>query len=95
MERAPANMSVKVPPELRDAMQHLAKARKQSTHAFMLEGLQLHVDNARKREAWRREGLEALEQYEQTGLHLTGDEVREWVAKNREETRESLPKCHG
>jgi len=41
-----------------------------------------------KREAFKHEALEAWDEYQRTGLHLTGEEVDEWLAKLEKQKRE-------
>ena len=91
-ESAPA--SVKLPLPLRDRVKHLASARNTSAHAIMLQAIEAYVDREEKREALRQEGIAAWEDFQRTGLHLTGEEVHDWVKKLRRDTREPLPPCH-
>lgn len=88
------NTSIKMPYELRERIQNLAAIRNQSAHAFMLSALENHVNREEQREAWRQEGIKAWEEFQQTGLHLTNQEVIEWMNKIIEGKEEPMPKCH-
>ncbi len=94
MQAQQVNASVKMPPELRDRVQTLAKIRNSSAHALMLQAIERYVDREEKREALRQDGIAAYEEYKRTGLHLTNAEVREWIEQLRQGKKAPLPKCH-
>lgn len=88
------NTSVKMSPTLRARIQNLAELRKLSAHALMLQALESFVSREEKREKWRQEGIEAWEEYQLTGLHLTNTEVIEWMDKIIQGEKEPMPQCH-
>ena len=88
------NASVKMSPTLRERIQNLAKVRKQSAHAVMLQALETFVSREERREAWRQEGIAAWEEYKQTGLHLTQEELESWANNLSQGERTPMPKCH-
>lgn len=86
--------SVKLPPDLRERLKNLAGARNQSSHAMMVQAIERYVDREEKREALRQEAERAYEHYVLTGLHLTGDEVIEWMEATIRGEKPDMPKCH-
>lgn len=88
------NASVKMSPTLRERIQNLAKVRKQSAHAVMLQALETFVSREERREAWRQEGIAAWEEYKQTGLYLTQEELESWANNISQGERTPMPKCH-
>jgi len=60
----------------------------------MLQAIEDFVSREEKREAWRQEGIAAWEEYQRTGLHLTNDEVIEWMDKIIQGEKAPMPKCH-
>ena len=88
------NASVKLPPALHARVVHLARTRQRTTHALMLQAIESYVDREEKREAWRQEGLAAWDEYQQTGLHLTNAEVKEWLLQLAAGNNVEPPKCH-
>lgn len=88
------NASVKVSPELHARIKTLADLRKQSVHSVMLQALESYVKREEMREAWRQEGMEAWEEYQKTGLHLTNSEVIGWIDKIINGEKVPMPKCH-
>jgi len=52
------------------------------------------ITREEKREAFRRETLAAWEEYAQTGLHVTMDEVTDWVKTWGTDEERDAPVCH-
>ncbi len=88
------NSSVKLSPELHSRVKSLADLRNQSVHAVMRQAIETYVTREEKREAWKKEGIEAWEEYQKTGLHLTNGEVVEWMDKIIAGENVIMPKCH-
>lgn len=86
--------SIKIPGQLRERLQNLADSRQRSPHALMVQAIESYVSREEKREAWRQEGIAAWEEYQQTGLHLTNAEAKEWLAQLAEGNNVEPPKCH-
>ncbi len=87
-------VSVKLDQETRVRMEHLAKARRRTTHWMMREAIQQYVDREEKRETFRKETLEAWEEFQVTGLHATADEVDTWLASWGTDNEMPAPLCH-
>ena len=94
MQTQALSTSIKIPGELRERLQTLAKSRQRTPHALMLQAIENYVSREEKREAWRQEGIAAWEEYQRTGLHLTGDEADAWLAELANGNEVEPPKCH-
>lgn len=86
--------SIKLDDDLKGRVQHLADARRRSAHWLMREAIEQYVEREERREAFRRDTLEAWEDYQATGLHVTADEVEQWLATWGTDTEGSAPRCH-
>lgn len=86
--------SIKIPSELKERIQHLAEVRHRTPHALMLQALETFISREEQRESLRQEGIAAWEEYQRTGLHLTGNEVRGWIDLIRQGKKVPMPKCH-
>jgi predicted transcriptional regulator len=62
---------------------------------MMRKSVEQHVERERKREQLRQDALAAWDDYQSTGLHLTGREVDNWLTKLGAGKRAAIPKCHG
>ena len=88
------NASARITPALHARIATLAEARKRTPHAIMRKALESYVSREEKREAWRQEGIAAWEEYQETGLHLTNAEVKEWLLQLAAGDRVEPPQCH-
>ena len=86
--------SLNLDDELKDRVQQLAEARGRSSHWIMREAIAQFVEREEKREALRQETLEAWNEFEATGLHVTGAEVEKWLSTWGIDDELSAPECH-
>jgi predicted transcriptional regulator len=86
--------SLKLDPAIKERVQHLAEARRRTSHWIMREAIEEYVSREEKREQFRLDTLAAWEEYQRTGLHLTGEEVDEWLEKVAKGEDAELPECH-
>ncbi len=87
-------MSVKLDPDTRDRLEHLAESRRRTPHWMLREAVAQYVEREEKREAFRQDTLKAWEEYRTTGLHLTADEADTWLAQLAEGNDIEPPECH-
>lgn len=86
--------SIKLPVALRERLQQLARIRKRTPHALMLQALETYVAREEQREALRQEALAAHEAFVLTGLHVTAEEADAWLAELEAGNDLEPPKCH-
>ncbi len=86
--------TVKLDDKLKSRIQHLADLRHRSAHWIMCEAIRDYVDREEAREGFKREALASWTAYRETGRHLTGQEVRDWLNSWGTEKEARIPKCH-
>lgn len=86
--------SLKLEDELKARVQQLAKLHRRSSCWIMREAIAQYVGREEKREALRRETLDAWDEFQATGLHVTGDEVAKWLSTWGTDDELSAPDCH-
>lgn len=86
--------SIKLGDELKGRIQHLAEARRRSSHWIMREAIAQYVEREEKRETLREEALQAWEEFQTTGLHATADDVDKWLASWGTDNELPAPECH-
>ncbi|GGA97932.1 CopG family transcriptional regulator [Brucella endophytica] len=86
--------SVKLDDELKQRVRDLADVRQRSAHWIMREAIQQYVDREEARESFKQEALASWASYQETGLHLTGQEVREWLNTWGTDDEKAMPECH-
>ncbi|MFN7027217.1 MAG: CopG family ribbon-helix-helix protein [Pseudorhizobium sp.] len=87
--------SLKINDGLKNRVQQLASQRRRSAHWIMLEAIQQYVDREEARESFKQEALTSWEAYQETGRHLTGEEVRTWLNTWGNDDEKAIPDCHG
>ena len=87
-------VAIKIDEDTRNRVKRLAEARQRSSHWMMLEAIRQYVEREEKREAFRQDGIRAWNEYQATGLHVTGDEVIAWLDTWGEENEQAVPVCH-
>jgi predicted transcriptional regulator len=85
--------SLKLDDELKGRIQHLADLRRRSSHWIMREAIAQYVEREEKREALRQETLAAWDEYQATGLHLTGEDVEKWLSSWGTDDESPAPEC--
>ena len=86
--------SLKIDEMLKSRVQHLASQRRRSPHWIMLEAIQQYVEREEAQERFKQEALASWAAYQETGRHLTGQEVRTWLNTWGTEDEKAAPECH-
>lgn len=86
--------SIKLDDDLKGRLQNLANARRRSSHWIMREAIAQYVEREEKRETLRQETLKAWDEFQETGLHVTADEVEQWLSSWGTENELPAPSCH-
>lgn len=86
--------SIKLDENLKNRIQHLADVRHRSAHWVMKEAIQQYVSREEAREKFKQEALLAWKNFQETGLHLTHQEVDNWLDTWGTDKEKEIPKCH-
>ena len=86
--------SLKIDDALKARVQRLAGLRQRSAHWIMREAIAQYVAREEARESFKQEALSSWTAYQESGRHLTGQEVRTWLDTWGTEAEAALPECH-
>ena len=86
--------SVKLDDNLKGRIQHLADLRHRSAHWIMCEAIKDYVDREEARESFKQEALDSWKSYQETGQHLTGEEIKNWLKGWGTGEEKEIPQCH-
>lgn len=86
--------SVKLDDDLKRRIQHLADIRHRSAHWIMREAIRDYVSREEAREHFKQEALASWTAYQETGQHLTGQEMHDWLNTWGTEEESEIPQCH-
>lgn len=87
-------VSVKIDDALKGRVQHLAVARRRSSHWIMREAITRYVEQEEARENTKQAAIAAWSGFEQTGLHATFEEADVWLAELESGNSAEPPPCH-
>jgi predicted transcriptional regulator len=79
LERQVLASSIKIDNLLKGRIQALARLRQRSAHWIMCQAIEQYVAREEARESFKREAMASWTAYQETGLHLNGQEVRAWL----------------
>lgn len=86
--------SVKLDDEMTSRIRRLADLRQRSPHWIMREAIQQYVEREEARESFKQEALASWTAYQETGRHLSGEEVRAWLNGWGGDAETEPPECH-
>jgi predicted transcriptional regulator len=86
--------SIKIDDELKARVQRLAERRQRSTHWVIREAIAQYVSREEALDSFKQEALASWKAYEETGRHLTGEEVRAWLETWGTDSETAMPECH-
>ena len=87
-------VAIKINEDIKARIQRLAEARHRTPHWLMREALTQYVEREEKREAFKRDTLQAWEEYRTTGQHVTAEAVDTWLASWGTDNESPAPACH-
>ena len=87
-------VSLKIEEPLRRRVKRLADARQRTSHWLMKRAITTYVEHEEAEEALRQEALAAWEEYQATGLHVTGEEMSAWLRSWGTANELPQPECH-
>jgi predicted transcriptional regulator len=87
-------VAVRLGEPLKERIRTLAGQKNRPMHWLMCEAIEQYVTREEQREAFRQETLDAWRDYQDTGLHVTGDEAVVWLESWGEENELPAPVPH-
>lgn len=91
---AAAPVSLKIDAQTKDRIKRLAQSRQRSAHWVMHQAIEQYVDREEKRDAFREQALQAWQSYQETGLHVSGEEVSAWLESWGSDDELPAPECY-
>ncbi|MDP2787253.1 MAG: CopG family ribbon-helix-helix protein [Pseudomonadota bacterium] len=87
-------VAVRLGEPLKERVRALAGHMNRPMHWLMREAIEQYVTREEQRESFRQETLDAWRDFQDTGLHVTGDEVVVWLNSWGEENELPPPVPH-
>lgn len=86
--------TIKIDPSIKERVNRLADSRQRTAQWLILEAIREYVEREEKREAFKQDAVNSWREYQETGLHVTGDEVIAWMETWGDENEKAAPVCH-
>lgn len=87
-------VSLKLDQADRDRLKSLADSRHRKPHFLMKEAIRQYLDREEARESLKQEALASWQEYQETGWHLSGEEVMRWLESWGTDQEKAMPDCH-
>ena len=88
------NMTVKLEASDRQRLATIASAKNRSTHFVMKEAIQMYLAREEAEQEQIQRAVRSLAHYEETGLHVTLEELNTWVKAIAIDPKTPMPICH-
>jgi predicted transcriptional regulator len=88
------NVTVKLDDSERNSLKSLALAKQRTPHFLMKEAIARYIEDEEAEQAAIAAAVASLDHYQQTGLHTTLDDVKNWATAVRKDRSAKMPACH-
>lgn len=89
-----ATTALRLEPSLKHRADLLAEAENRSFSAVVRDALQMYLSQREAEQAEIKEAMASWESYQQTGLHVTGEEAATWLRSWGTDNESEPPECH-
>ncbi len=87
--------SVNLDDDLKNRLQQLADTRQRPAHWIMRQAIRDYVEREEARDRFKQEALQSWTAYQETGQHLTGQEIYDWLETWGTDQETAIPQFHG
>ena len=87
-------VGVKLTPDLKDRLNQIGMAKHRSAHWLMKEAIQQYVEREEAAERFKRETIDAWEEYQRDGQHINHIEMIGWLSTWGTVGETECPPCH-
>jgi predicted transcriptional regulator len=92
--RSAGTVSVKLDPTDRERIAVLASTKKRTAHYLMKEAIHEYIQREESRLNFIRAAEAASQEFKDTGMHVTHDELDSWMETWGTENEQPMPVCH-
>ena len=90
----PAPLSIKLTSASRQRLRKLAELQRRPAHALAREAIEAYIEQEETRIRRNLEADSAWKHYQDTGLHVTGEEAVAWIESWGTPQQQAKPVCH-
>ena len=89
------SLAISLDTVLQEKVQQIMAVQRLSFDSVVRQALREYVEREEKKMQFQQEAIAAWQDFQQDGLHLTGDEVMAWLNSWGTKQETEIPKCHG
>jgi predicted transcriptional regulator len=89
-----APMSLRLDVSKKERLARIASRQKRSSHSLALEALDAYIEKKETEERWNQHCEASLQDHFESGLHVTEEEVDQWLDSWGTNNELPPPKCH-
>jgi predicted transcriptional regulator len=93
--KRPGPIPLRLDEEWQERARAVAETQQRALHWVLVEAVKKYVIREEKRESFKRETHARWEHYQQTGLHVSGEEATAWMQRLIAGEHAEPPECHG
>lgn len=86
--------SIRIRKDQKTRLTAIAQAQDRSAHAIAVKALDEFIEKEEARLDYERQAVQAYENMQATGLHVTADELKAWANSLGTSNKKQLPTCH-
>lgn len=87
-------VAIKIDLDIKERLKKLAEVRNRTPHWLMREAISQYVEREEQRESMKQDAMNSWRDFQETGLHATGEEVIAWLETWGDDNELSAPVCH-
>ncbi len=89
-----SQMSIRIDTKTKERLSQIANRQKRSSHSNAVEALNFFIVQKEKEYLWNKSCIDSLNNFEETGLHVTQNEVEKWMDSWGTNNELPVPICH-
>ncbi|MEQ1602086.1 MAG: hypothetical protein ABL885_09995 [Methylophilaceae bacterium] len=86
--------SIRIRKDQKTRLTAIAEAQNRTAHAVAVRALDEFIEKEEARLAYEHQAVQAYENMQATGLHVTADELKAWAKSLSTANPEPAPQCH-
>ncbi|MFZ4540107.1 CopG family ribbon-helix-helix protein [Propionivibrio sp.] len=87
-------MSIRLEPSARQKLKEIAARQKRTAHALATEAITTLIEQKEREYAFNQSCIDSYNQYKETGLHVTHEEIVPWLESLFTDDELPPPACH-
>lgn len=94
MTTATVPMSIRLAPSVKQKLKEIAARQKRTAHALATEAITALIEQKEREHAFNQSCVASYDQYKETGLHVTHDDIAPWLESLFTDHELPPPACH-